>query len=228
MAPGPATSARHTEAQGLSVSATRRVGDAAQPGVVDRCDVYPAGARFRLSGGDHRLVQPQGAVLAHHNSLDASFCVDCLEDALREHGRPEVFNGDQGSQFTSHVFTGVLKRERIAISMDGRGRALDNIFVERLWRNVKHEDVYLKGYANMAELMIGLAQYFSFYNEDAYRSLAINTGCVTSSTGSADGRRHTANSYALPSGSGKRLSCRVHSGDVFLSVDEEAARAAPG
>lgn len=83
------------------------------------------------------------------NSLDASFCVDCLEDALREHGRSEVFNSDQGSQFTSVSFTGVLKREGAAISMDGRGRALDNIFVERLWRNVKHEDVYLKGYANM-------------------------------------------------------------------------------
>jgi putative transposase len=65
------------------------------------------------------------------NSMDASFCVDCLEDALRHQGKPEVFNGDQGSQFTSDAFTGVLKREGVAISMDGRGRALDNIFVER-------------------------------------------------------------------------------------------------
>ena len=96
--------------------------------------------------------------------MDASFCVDCLEDALRHHGGPEVFNSDQGSQFTSDAFTGVLKREGVAISMDGRGRALDNIFVERLWRNVKYEDVYLKGYANMAELTVGLAQYFAFYN----------------------------------------------------------------
>ena len=71
------------------------------------------------------------------NSMDASFCVDCLEDALRVHGRPEVFNSDQGAQFTSNAFTGVLKREGIAISMDGRGRALDNIFVERLWRSAK-------------------------------------------------------------------------------------------
>lgn len=77
------------------------------------------------------------------NSMDASFCVDCLEDALREHGRPEVFNSDQGSQFTSTAFTDVLKREGVTISMDGRGRALDNIFVERLWRNVKYKDVYL-------------------------------------------------------------------------------------
>lgn len=110
------------------------------------------------------------------NSMDASFCVDCLEDALREHGRPAVFNSDQGSQFTSTAFTDVLKREGVAISMDGRGRALDNIFVERLWRNVKHEDVYLKGYANMAELMVGLAQYFAFYNgERAHQSLGYQT-----------------------------------------------------
>jgi putative transposase len=100
------------------------------------------------------------------NSMDASFCVDCLEDALRHHGKPDVFNSDQGSQFTSGAFTDVLKREGVAISMDGRGRALDNIFVERLWRNVKYEDVYLKGYANMAELTVGLAQYFAFYNAE--------------------------------------------------------------
>ena len=110
------------------------------------------------------------------NSMDASFCVDCLEDALREHGRPEVFNSDQGSQFTSKAFTDVLKREEVDISMDGRGRALDNIFVERLWRNVKYEDVYLKGYANMAELMMGLAQYFAFYNaERPHQSLGYET-----------------------------------------------------
>ena len=110
------------------------------------------------------------------NSMDASFCVDCLEDALREHGKPEVFNSDQGSQFTSKSFTDVLKREGVDISMDGRGRALDNIFVERLWRNVKYEDVYLKGYANMAELMVGLAQYFVFYNvQRPHQSLGYET-----------------------------------------------------
>jgi putative transposase len=98
------------------------------------------------------------------NSMEAEFCVDCLEDALRTHGKPEIFNSDQGSQFTSEAFTGVLTREGIVISMDGRGRAFDNIFVERLWRSVKYEDVYLKGYATMGELMIGLAGYFAFYN----------------------------------------------------------------
>jgi putative transposase len=81
------------------------------------------------------------------NSMEAVFCVDCLEDALRAHGQPEIFNSDQGAQFTSEAFTDVLKREDIVISMDGRGRVFDNLFVERLWRNVKYEDVYLKGYA---------------------------------------------------------------------------------
>ena len=98
------------------------------------------------------------------NSMEAVFCVDCLEDALRIHGKPEIFNSDQGAQFTSAAFTGVLEREKIVISMDGRGRVFDNIFVERLWRNVKYEDVYLKGYATIGELMVGLTKYFIFYN----------------------------------------------------------------
>jgi putative transposase len=110
------------------------------------------------------------------NSMEAVFCVDCLEDALRAHGKPEVFNSDQGTQFTSEAFTGVLKREEITISMDGRGRAYDNIFVERLWRSVKHEDVYLNGYATMGELLIGLTKYFSFYNtERPHQALANKT-----------------------------------------------------
>jgi putative transposase len=100
------------------------------------------------------------------NSMETGFCVDCLEDALRTHGTPEIFNSDQGAQFTSDAFTTVLKRESVTISMDGRGRAFDNIFVERLWRNVKHEDVYLNGYANMGELMVGLAAYMNFYNDE--------------------------------------------------------------
>ena len=97
------------------------------------------------------------------NSMEATFCVDCLEEAIRAHGKPEIFNSDQGSQFTSDAFTGVLQREDIVISMDGRGRAFDNIFVERLWRSVKYEDVYLKGYATVGELMIGLTEYFDLW-----------------------------------------------------------------
>ena len=100
------------------------------------------------------------------NSIDAAFCVDCLEETMRLHGRPEVFNSDQGSQFTSTAFTDVLKREGVNISMDGRGRALDNIFVERLWRTVKYENIYLNGYGDIYNLTLGLTEYFSFYNLD--------------------------------------------------------------
>ena len=91
-------------------------------------------------------------------------------------GSSLIFNSDQGSQFTSAAFTEVLQREGVVISMDGRGRAFDNIFVERLWRSVKHEDVYLKGYATMGELMIGLTEYFVFYNgKRPHQSLANKT-----------------------------------------------------
>ena len=124
------------------------------------------------------------------NTLDAAFCVDCLEDALRYYGKPEIFNSDQGVQFTSEAFTSILKREEIRISMDGRGRALDNIFVERLWRSVKHEDVYLKGYASMGELMIGLAEYFAFYNgERPHQSLSNQTPEQVYRSGQGGGAR---------------------------------------
>ena len=122
--------------------------------------------------------------------MEAAFCVDCLEDALRTHGKPEIFNSDQGSQFTSVAFTGVLEREGIVISMDGRGRLFDNIFVERLWRNVKYEDVYLKGYATMGELMVGLAGYFAFYNgERPHQSLGDETPEVVYRTGMGGGAK---------------------------------------
>ena len=99
------------------------------------------------------------------NTMDAVFCVDCLEEAIKNYGSPEMFNSDQGSQFTSDDFTGVMIRNGITISMDGRGRALDNIFVERLWRTVKYEEVYLKQHNSVQSLLIGLTQYFQFYNE---------------------------------------------------------------
>jgi putative transposase len=98
------------------------------------------------------------------NTLDGSFCNEMLEAALAT-GRPEVFNTDQGVQFTAAGFTGRLAKAGVAISMDGRGRCLDNVFVERLWRTVKYEDVYLRGYETVAELERGLAAYFRFYNE---------------------------------------------------------------
>lgn len=122
------------------------------------------------------------------NTMDTAFCVDCLEEALQRYGNPEIFNTDQGCQFSSESFTGVLKAHGIAISMDGRGRALDNIFVERLWRSVKYEDVYLKGYANAMELMIGLAEYFVFYNgERPHQSLGNLTPDEVYATASGGG-----------------------------------------
>jgi putative transposase len=99
------------------------------------------------------------------NTMDVTFCLTALEQAL-EKGGPEIFNTDQESQFTSQAFTGRLEEAGVAISMDGRGRVLDNIFVERLWRTVKYEDIYIKGYATVAALEAGLADYFWFYNHE--------------------------------------------------------------
>jgi putative transposase len=98
------------------------------------------------------------------NTLDTDFCIEALEEALQRYGAPEIFNTDQGSQFTSEAFTGVLKEHGINISMDGKGRWVDNVFVERLWRSVKYEDVYLRAYETPAELRAGLARHFQFYN----------------------------------------------------------------
>ena len=98
------------------------------------------------------------------NTLDASFCIEALEEALTRYGAPEIMNTDQGSQFTSEGFTGLLQAHDVRISMDGRGRFLDNVFVERLWRSVKYEEVYLKAYENIPEARKGLAAYFDFYN----------------------------------------------------------------
>lgn len=107
------------------------------------------------------------------NSLEGSFCIEALEDALETSSeRPEIFNTDQGAQFTSHAFTRILKQHGIQISMDGKGRALDNVFVERLWRSLKYEEIYLKEYVTVADLISGLTEYFLFYsNERPHQSL---------------------------------------------------------
>ena len=98
------------------------------------------------------------------NTMDTSFCVAALEEALARFGRPDIFNTDQGSQFTSAAFTGVLIAAGMRISMDGRGRWMDNVFIERLWRSLKHEAIYLKGYADGREAYSGIAAWFAFYN----------------------------------------------------------------
>ena len=96
--------------------------------------------------------------------MDTDFCIEALEEAIQRFGAPEIFNTDQGSQFTSEAFTDALKSHGIDISMDGKGRWVDNVFVERLWRSVKYEDVYLHAYETPTELRAGLARYFTFYN----------------------------------------------------------------
>ncbi len=109
------------------------------------------------------------------NTLDGGFCLEMLEDALRA-GKPEVFNTDQGVQFTAAAFTGRPESAGVAVSMDGRGRALDNVFVERLWRTVKYEDIYIRGYESVPELHRGLGGYFGFYNDERpHQSLGYGT-----------------------------------------------------
>jgi len=98
------------------------------------------------------------------NTMEAEFCVEVLEEALAKHGRPEIFNSDQGSQFTGTAFTGVLIENDIAISMDGKGAWRDNVFVERFWRSVKYEEVYLRAYDDVPEARASLGRYLTFYN----------------------------------------------------------------
>jgi putative transposase len=190
MAPGPATSRPHPRHKAYPY--LLRGMEIDRPNQVWSSDI----TYVRLARGVVYLVAAvdwySRKVLAWRvsNTLDGGFCVDCLGQALQDFGLPEIFNSDQGCQFTSEAFTGVLKRHGIAISMDGRGRALDNIFVERLWRSVKHEDVYLKGYAGVPDLLLGLADYFAFYNAERFhQSLGYLTPDEVYRTASGGGAR---------------------------------------
>ncbi len=190
MAPGPNTSLPHPQHK-IYPYLLRGV-DVTRPNQVWSTDI----TYIRLARGFVYLAAVidwySRKVLAWRlsNTLDSGFCVDCLEQSLRTYGTPEIFNTDQGCQFTSDAFTGVLNFHGIAISMDGRGRALDNIFVERLWRSVKHEDVYLKGYINMPGLQLGLTEYFDFYNtERPHQSLGDLTPIQVYRTGRGGGAK---------------------------------------
>ena len=101
----------------------------------------------------------------HSNSLENNFCISALEEALTK-GKPEIFNTDQGVQYTSEKFINCLEKEKIKISMDSKGRGLDNIFVERLWRRVKYEDIYLQSYETPRDIALGLKKYFTYYNNE--------------------------------------------------------------
>jgi putative transposase len=168
IAPGPATSKAHPQhriypylLRGVEVSKVNQVWST---------DI----TYIRIEGGCVYLVAVidwySRKVLSWRlsNTMDTAFCIDALEQALTEYGKPAIFNTDQGSQFTSHAFTGKLLENHIEISMDGRGRAADNIFVERLWRSVKYENVYLNGYRSIDEAFTGLTKYFAFYNGARY------------------------------------------------------------
>lgn len=109
------------------------------------------------------------------NTLDVHFCLNALDKALRK-GKPGIFNTDQGSQFTSNIYVQRILSQNISLSMDSKGRAFDNIFIERLWRSLKYEDIYLKDYRNIPELNEGLKKYFNFYNnERSHQSLNYKT-----------------------------------------------------
>jgi putative transposase len=190
MAPGPATSRPHPQHKAYPY--LLRGVEVDRPNHVWSADI----TYVRLARGFVYLVAVidwySRKVLAWRvsNTLDSGFCVDCLGQALQAYGNPEIFNSDQGSQFTSEAFIGVLKGHGIATALDGRGRALDNIFVERLWRSVKYEDVYLKGYAGVPELLLGLADYFEFYNAERFhQSLDYLTPDEVYRTGSGGGAK---------------------------------------
>ena len=157
----------------LSVFAQWGDDRAPEPRLERRYYLYSAVERVCVSGGNPGLVFSVCVVLRLagvaplSNSLETVFCREALDEDL-EIGTPDIFNSDQGCQFTSADFTGALKQREIKISMDGRGRCFDNIFVERLWRSVKYEDVYLKGYQTMTEAQEGLKRYFQFYNNERF------------------------------------------------------------
>jgi putative transposase len=141
------------------------------------------------------------------NTMDVSFCVSALEEALARFGTPGIFNTDQGSQFTSTAFTGVLTAAGIRISMDGRGRWMDNVFIERLWRSLKYEDVYLKGYVDGRDAKAGIAEWIAFYNHSRpHQALANLTPMAVWRNGVTGALRETAvdmplrldNARALP------------------------------
>ena len=185
---GGLSAAEHEQAggraQGLSLSAGRVVDRTGQPGLV-------LGHHPRFRGGRLYIPMAKGflylvaimdwhsrAVLAWRlsNTLGADFCIEALEEALAGYGRPEIFNTDQGCQFTDTEFIAVLDRCGITISMDGKGRCMDNIFIERLWRSLKYEEVYLHAYASVAEAKAGIGAWLSFYNEERqHQSLGYHT-----------------------------------------------------
>jgi putative transposase len=164
LAPGPSTSRPHPEHTVYPYLLRGLVID--RPNQVWSADITYIPLRMGFAYLMALLDWFSRKVLAFRlcNTLDARFCVEALEEALDRYGRPDISNTDQGAQFTSTTYTSVLKRHEVQISMDGKGRCKDNIFVERLWRAVKYEEVYLHAYDSMSEAARGIERYFEFYN----------------------------------------------------------------
>jgi hypothetical protein len=159
----------------IPVSPERPRGDPPEPGLVDGHHLHPDAGRLRLPDGGDRLVRPLCFVLEAALHAGQQFCIEALEEALGQ-GKPEIFNTDQGVQYTSDSFITALETRQIRVSMDGKGRAFDNVFVKRLWRTVKDEEVYLKAYEGVPELKRSLKEYFIFYNEvRSHQSLSYKT-----------------------------------------------------
>src|SRR5271169_6038471 len=162
--------------QSLPISARRHHDRAGQPSLVLGRDLYPDGQRFPLPGGHYGLGEPRGAGVAAVQHARRRVLCRGARGSAGALWPAEIFNTDQGSQFTSDEFTGTLKRHGVMISMDGKGRCMDNIFVERLWRSLKYEEVYLKAYATVAEAKTGIGAWLGFYNEERqHQSLGYRT-----------------------------------------------------
>ena len=166
---GDLSPAQHVQtcagAHDLPVSPAQAAGDAAQSGLGDGYHVYPNGAGLRLSCGRRRPVQPEGSGMEVIDYAGNGVLSRGGRGALARYGKPEIFNTDQGSQFTSIAFTGLLLKNEIKISMDGKGAWRDNVFVERLWRTIKYEEVYLRAYASVPEARASIGRYIDgFYN----------------------------------------------------------------
>ena len=148
----------------LPLSAAQTDGRSAEPGLGDGHHLHPDGARLRLSRRGDGLVQPRVLAWRLSINMEVDFCIEAVEEAMASHGTPEIFNTDQGIQFTSQAFTGLLTHNGIAITMDGKGAWRDNVFVERLWRSVKYEEVYLNAYDSVGQARASLGRYLAFYN----------------------------------------------------------------
>ena len=162
----PNTSRRASGAQGVSLSVARPGDRPAEPGVVRGHHLHPDGQGFVYLVAVMDWFSRRVLAWRLSITMETDFCVEALQEAMDRHGQPEIFNTDQGVQFTSADFLAELETRGVRISMDGKGRFLDNIFIERLWRSLKYEEVFIKAYASVAEARLGIGGWLAFYNDE--------------------------------------------------------------